>query len=138
LKKVKGGELSGIAKSGPRLSKWPPQHFMSMEMVRTGTRSHWPILSGLGSYAEPTLKDFMMDPTCGLGRSTLVYKELIATEADEALRLTSSTDGSSTSFCLQLNRLLAEILDSCAKDMLDSSGVLRLSCVCVVIKSRGL
>jgi len=51
---------------------------------------------------------------------------LIATEAKEALRVTSATDGSSTSFCFQLNRLLAEILDSCAKDMIYSPGMLRL------------
>ena len=79
-----------------------------------------------GSYVESTFKDFLMDPTGGLRHSTLLYKRLIATEADEALRLTSATDGSSTSFCLQLNRLLAEILDSCAKDMIYSPGVLRL------------
>jgi hypothetical protein len=95
-------------------------------MVRTRTRSHWPIPFELSSYAEPTLKDFLMDPTGGLGCSTLVYKQLIATEANEALRLTSATDKSSTSFCLQLNRLLAEILDSCAKDMIYSPGVLCL------------
>ena len=99
---------------------------MSMEMVRTGLRSHWPILSGLSSYAEPTLKDFLMDPIGSLRCSSPVYKQLIAIETKEALRVTSATDGSSTSFCLQLNRLLAEILDSCAKDMIYSPGVLRL------------
>ena len=67
-----------------------------------------------------------MDPIGGLGRATLVYKHLIDIEAKEALKLTSATDGSSTSFCLQLNRLLAEILDRCVKDMIDSPGVLRL------------
>jgi hypothetical protein len=43
LTKAKGGELSGIAKSGARTIKWPPQHLMWMDMVRTQTRSHWPI-----------------------------------------------------------------------------------------------
>ena len=99
---------------------------MSMDMVRTGTRSHWPILSGLVSHAESTLKDFLVDPTRGLGRSILMYEQLIATEADVAVKLMSATDGLSTSFCLQLNRLLAEMLHSCAKDMIYSPGVLRL------------
>jgi hypothetical protein len=67
-----------------------------------------------------------MDPIGSLRCSSPVYKQLIAIEAKEALRVTSATDGSSTSFCLQLNRLLAEILDSCAKDMIYSPGVLRL------------
>ena len=67
-----------------------------------------------------------MDLIGGFGRSNLVYKRLIAIEAEKALRLTSATDESSTSFCLQLNRLLIEILDSCAKDMIYSPGVLRL------------
>jgi hypothetical protein len=107
-------------------AKQPTQHLMSMDMVRTGTRSHWPILSGLSSYAESTFKGFLVDLTGGLGCSTLVYKEHIATQVNEVLRVTSATDRSSTSFCLQLNRLLAELLDSCAQDMIDSPGVLCL------------
>jgi tRNA A-37 threonylcarbamoyl transferase component Bud32 len=126
LTKAKGGELSGIVKSGTRTSKRPTQHLMSMDIVRTIIRSYWPIHSGLISYAEFTLKDFLVDLTSGLGCSTLVYKRLIGIEVDEALRLTSATDKSSTSFCLQLNRLLVEILHSYAKDMIYSPGVLCL------------
>ena len=96
---------------------------MSMDMVRTGTRSHWPILSGLSSYAKSTFKEFLVDHTGGLGCSIPVYKQLIAAEAVEALQLTSATDGSSTSFCFRLNRLLAEILDSCAKDIVSPRGL---------------
>ena len=87
-----------------------------MDTVRARTRSLWPILSRLSSYAKSTFKEIMVDHTGGLRCWIPVYKQLIAAEADEALQLTSATDGSSTSFCFQLNRLLAEILGSCAKD----------------------
>ena len=100
MKKVKGGELSGTTKSGARTSKRHPQHLMSMDMVRTRSRSHWPILFGLNSCPKSTGKDFLVDPTGELRCSILVYKELIVAEAVEALELTSATDGSSTSFLL--------------------------------------
>ena len=85
----------------------------------------WPIRFGLISYIS-TFKDFLMDSTGCLRCSTLEYRKLIATEVDEALRVTSATDGSSTSFCLKLNRMLVELLDICAQDMINSPCVLCL------------